>query len=79
MDHYRVGTSCEEADAYPPILLFKCLLLQKWFHIDLDPKLESQNNDRIPFHKQGQLLVPTGGIQYSKRLKNHAGCQRIGK
>ena len=31
MNHYSVGTSNEGADAYPPLLLFKCLLLQKWF------------------------------------------------
>ena len=55
MNHYRVGTSREGADAYPPILLFKCLLLQKWFHIDSDPELESQINDRISFKKFLQL------------------------
>ncbi len=51
MGHYQVGTSKEGADAYPPLLLFKCLLLQKWFHIDSDPELESQINDRISFKK----------------------------
>jgi IS5 family transposase len=51
IDHYRIGTSCEGADTYPPILLDKCLLLQKWLHIDSDPKLESQINDRISFKK----------------------------
>jgi len=49
--HYQVGTSKEGADAYPPLLLFKGLLLQKWFHIDSDPELESQINDRISFKK----------------------------
>ena len=39
MSHYRVGTSREGADAYPPTLLLKWLLLQKWFHIDSDPEL----------------------------------------
>ncbi len=29
MNHYTAGTSSEGAKAYPPILLFKCLLLQK--------------------------------------------------
>ena len=42
LSHYVVGTSREGADAYPPLLLFKCLFLQKWFHIDSDPELESQ-------------------------------------
>lgn len=49
MSHYTVGTSNEGADAYPPILLFKCLLLQKWFHIDSDPELENMINDRWSF------------------------------
>ena len=29
MNHYTVGTAKEGVDAYPPLLLFKCLLLQK--------------------------------------------------
>jgi hypothetical protein len=29
MTHYDVGFSNEGADAYPPLMLFKCLLLQK--------------------------------------------------
>ncbi|WP_297766570.1 site-2 protease family protein, partial [uncultured Muriicola sp.] len=33
--------------AYPPLLLFKCFLLQKWFQIKSDPELESQINDRL--------------------------------
>lgn len=37
MNHYPVGGSREGAEAYLPILLFICLLLQKWFHIDSDP------------------------------------------
>jgi IS5 family transposase len=49
MSHYTVGTSNEGADAYPPLLLFKCLLLQKWFHINSDPELENMINDRWSF------------------------------
>ena len=48
MGHYTVGTSGEGADAYPPLLLYKCLLLQKWFHIDSDPELE--NSPRYKFN-----------------------------
>ena len=51
MNHYSIGTSAEGADAYPPLLLFKGLLLQKWFHIDSDPELENQINDRWSFKK----------------------------
>jgi len=42
LSHYSVETSSEGADAYPPLLLYKCLLLQKCFHIDSDPELENQ-------------------------------------
>ena len=60
MSHYTVGTSNEGADAYPPLLLFKCLLLQKWFrpstifrtyeiNINSDPELENMINDRWSF------------------------------
>ena len=49
MSHYVVGTSNQGADAYPPLLLYKCLLLQKWFRINSDPELEDQINDRFSF------------------------------
>ena len=54
MNHYTVGTANEGADAYPPLLLFKCLMLQKWFRprrigfafhragINSAPELENQ-------------------------------------
>jgi hypothetical protein len=42
LSHYTVGTSGEGADAYSPLLLFKCLMLQKWFRINSDPELENQ-------------------------------------
>ena len=29
--YYKIGTIAEGADAYPPLMLFKCLLFQKWF------------------------------------------------
>lgn len=46
---YHTGKAAEGGRAYPPLLLFKCLLLQKWFQIPSDPELESQINDRISF------------------------------
>ena len=51
MNHYTVGTSSEGADAYTPLLLFKCLMLQKWFRINSDPELENKINDRLSFKK----------------------------
>jgi transposase, IS5 family len=46
---YHTGKQAEGGKAYPPLLLFKCLMLQKWFQIPSDPELESQINDRISF------------------------------
>lgn len=51
LKRYKVGKSKEGADAYSPLLLLKCLLLQKWFRIPSDPELETQINDRISFKK----------------------------
>jgi len=51
LKHYAVGKKIEGADAYPPLLLMKCLLIQQWFHIESDPELETQINDRISFKK----------------------------
>jgi len=51
MKNYPVGKSAAGNDAYPPIILIKCLLLQQWFKIDSDPELETQINDRISFKK----------------------------
>jgi IS5 family transposase len=51
MKHYPIGASSEGADAYPPMMLLKAFLLQKWFRINSDPELENQINDRISFKK----------------------------
>jgi IS5 family transposase len=70
LNHYTIGTSSEGADAYPPLLLFKCLLLQKWFHINSDPELENQINDRLSFKKF--LLLPFG-----KQAPDHSTFSRF--
>jgi IS5 family transposase len=70
LSHYTVGTSSEGADAYPPLLLYKCLLLQKWFHIDSDPELENQINDRLSFKK---FL----GLSFSKASPDHSTFSRF--
>jgi len=46
---YKPGKSNKGERPYHPLLLFKCMLLQKWFQIKSDPALESQINDRISF------------------------------
>jgi transposase, IS5 family len=55
LKYYQTGKSKEGEKAYPPLLLFKCLLLQKWFQIKSDPELESQINDRISRKRQNHL------------------------
>ena len=68
--HYSVATSSEGADAYPPLILYKCLLLQKWFRIDSDPELENQINDRLSFKK---FL----GLSFSKPSPDHSTFSRF--
>ena len=70
ISHYVVGTSSEGADAYPPLLLFKCLMLQKWFHINSDPELENQINDRLSFKK----FLP---LPFSKPAPDHSTYSRF--
>jgi len=72
MSHYKVGKSNEGADAYSPLVLFKCLLLQKWFRINSDPELESQINDRVSFKK---FL----GLSFSDPSPDHSTFSRFRK
>ena len=70
LSHYTVGTSEEGARAYPPLMLFKCLLLQKWFHIQSDPELENQINDRLSF----KTFL---GLALSQPAPDHSTCSRF--
>ena len=65
LKYYPIGTSNEGADAYPPLMLFKALLLQKWFRIPSDPELESQINDRISFKKFLQIPFDANAPDHS--------------
>ena len=38
---YPVGQSVYGNSAYPPLMLLKAILLQKWFSIQSDPELET--------------------------------------
>ena len=64
-EHYEVGKREEGADAFPPLLLMKCMLLQKWFRIPSDPELENQINDRISFKKFLGLSLDTPSPDHS--------------
>ncbi len=70
LSHYTVGTSEEGARAYPPLMLFKCLLLQKWFRIPSDPELENQINDRLSFKS---FL----GLAFSQPAPDHSTFSRF--
>ncbi len=70
MNNYTAGISTEGAKAYPPLLLFKCLLLQKWFRINSDPELENQINDRLSFKKFLNL-------SFSKPSPDHSTFSRF--
>jgi transposase, IS5 family len=48
-ENYPVGQSECGNKAYPPLMLLKAILIQKWFGIKSDPDLESQINDRFSF------------------------------
>ena len=48
-ENYSVGQSDFGNKAYPPLMLLKAILIQKWFGIKSDPDLESQINDRFSF------------------------------
>jgi IS5 family transposase len=70
LTHYAVGKSAEGADAYPPLLLLKCFLIQQWFHIESDPELETQINDRISFKK---FL----GLSFDQQSPDHSTFSRF--
>ncbi len=69
-EYYHIGQSHEGADAYHPLMLLKCMLLQKWFHIPSDPELENQINDRISFKK---FL----GLPFDKPSPDHSTFSRF--
>lgn len=70
LKHYTIGTTIEGADAYPPLLLMKALLLQKWFQIHSDPELENQINDRISF----KTFL---GLSYNRPSPDHSTFSRF--
>ncbi len=79
--HYQPGKANKGERAYSPLLLFKCMLLQKWFRIPSDPELESQINDRISFKSFLNLPLDYASPDHSifsrfrKRLSDDAMIQ----
>lgn len=46
-ENYPVGQSELGNKAYPPLMLLKAVLLQKWYGIKSDPELETQINEKV--------------------------------
>lgn len=67
MEHNR---SLKGADAYPPLMLLKGLLQEKWYRIDSDPELENQINDRISFKK-------FMGLSFDQHSPDHSTFSRF--
>jgi hypothetical protein len=67
---YTLGTSEQGARAYPPLMLFKCLLLQKWFRIPSGPDLENQITDRLSF----KTFL---GLSFSQPAPDHSTFSRF--
>src|SRR5208337_674061 len=67
---YPVGKSDEGNEAWPPLILMKCLLLQQWFKIDSDPELETQINDRVSF----KTFL---GLSFYQRSPGHSTFSRF--
>jgi transposase, IS5 family len=70
LSYYTVGSSEEGARAYSPLMLFKCLLLQKWFRIPSDPELENQITDRLSF----KTFL---GLSFSQPAPDHSTFSRF--
>ncbi|RLC06164.1 MAG: hypothetical protein DRH34_01040 [Deltaproteobacteria bacterium] len=51
LENYPIGKNKKGPQAYPPLMLFKCMLLKNWFQINSDVELESLINDRFSFKK----------------------------
>ena len=69
-DHYPVGQSEFGNKAYPPLMLLKAVLLQKWYGIKSDPDLETQINDRFSF----KAFV---GLPFSEPSPDHSIISRF--
>jgi len=64
-ENYPVGQSDLGNKAYPPLMLLKAILIQKWFGIKSDPELECQINDRFSF----KAFI---GLPFSKPSPDHS-------
>jgi IS5 family transposase len=71
LDHELDGvySSSRGRPGYPPLCLFKCLLLQQWYRLS-DPELEEALADRLSFRR----FV---GLSLSDRVPDHSTISRF--
>ncbi len=67
--HYKRTRSADGRPAYPPLPMFKLLLLQRWYNLS-DPKLEEALNDRISF-------IRFSGFSLTSPLPDHSTICRF--
>lgn len=64
-----IYSSARGRPSYPPLLLFKCLLLQQWYRLS-DPGLEEAVGDRLSFRR----FV---GLSLDERVPDHSTLSRF--
>jgi len=60
LSHYTVGTSDEGARAYPPLMLFKCLLLQSGSVFNRTPSWKTRSTTGFPSNIPEPSIQPAG-------------------
>ena len=80
-ENYEPGANEIGPPPYPPLMLFKCLLLQKWFRINSDPELESQINDSIAFKRFLEISLDKPSPDHStfSRFRSRLSKELFGK
>lgn len=66
---YKKVASADGRPAYPPLPMFKLLLLQRWYNLS-DPQLEETLNDRISF-------IRFSGFSFTSPLPDHSTICRF--
>ncbi len=81
IENYEPGCNKFGPSPYPPLMLFKCLLLQKWFRIDSDPELESQINDSIAFKRFLEIPLDKPSPDHStfSRFRGRLSKRQLGR
>lgn len=81
IENYEPGRNEFGSSPYPPLMRFKCLLLQKWFRIDSDPELESHINDSIAFKRFLEISLDKPSPDHStfSRFRGRLSKRQLGR